>query len=225
MIKTPFLIFGVFLLVVGASVSGGTALSFGITADATRPGVGLMALSLFDLLIVYGYGSLALQAAGLGAAAGRLQWIVALVAGVFCIFVGIVLVIAALALLNMMLALFLALPFGTAVYLAVFGSFATGAVRAILAMVMTLKLAGLGMIVFAAPGVLRNTRQLVLTGVSLLFTFGLGYVYALVPVFLVSIVDAIAAIVFGVAAVIWFALLALSGVGSLVRTARGLAPG
>lgn len=224
MIKIPLLGFGIFLLVVGALVGAGTGLTFGVGANADRPGVGLMALCLFDVLVIYSYVSLALQVVGLGAISGRLQWIVALVTGILCFLAAVALVFSALALLNLMLVLLLSVPFGTAVYLAVFGSFATGAARAILAMIMILKLIGLGMIIFAAPGVLSNKRLMVLSAASLLFTFGLGCVFALVPGFLVSIVDAVAAIVVGGAAAIWFVLLVFSGIGSLARTIRGLVP-
>lgn len=224
MIKTPLLLLGIFCLIIGASVSGGSALALGIAQGDARPGLGLAALCFFDILLIYSYVMLGLEVVGLGAISGRLQWLAALIVSILGILAGIALVTAAIALLNVMIALLLAVPFGTIVYMALYGFFDTDASRMILGMIMTIKIAGVVMIVLAAPTIFNNKGLVVLTATSVGFTFGLSFLHGFVPNPLVSIVDAIAAIVFGIVATIWMVLLLIGGVVSLLRFLRGLVP-
>ncbi|WP_051335653.1 hypothetical protein [Methylocapsa acidiphila] len=224
MIKTPLLLLGIFCLIIGASVSGGSALALGVAQGDARPGLGLAALCFFDILVIYSYVMLGLEVVGLGAISGRLQWLAALITSLLGIVFGIALVTAAIALLNVMIALFLAVPFGTIVYMALYGIFDTDASRTILGMIMTIKIAGVVMIILAAPTIFSNKGLVVLTATSLAFTFGLSFLHGFVPNPLVSIVDAIAAIIFGIVATIWMVLLLIGGVFSLVRFLRGLVP-
>jgi hypothetical protein len=224
LIKIPLLLLGIFCLLVGASVSGGTALALGVGGSEDRPGLGLAALFFFDILVIYTFAMLAFQIVGLGAISGRVQFATALIVSILGLLGGIVLVTGAIAALTAMVALLLAVPFGTIVYMAIFGHFDTDASRAILSMVMLLKLVGLAMIAFATPGILNNRSVLVLSGVSVLFTFALGFLHAFPPNFLASIADAIGAIVFGIVGTIWMLLLLFSGLASLVRTIRGIVP-
>jgi hypothetical protein len=224
MIKTPLLLLGIFCLIVGACVAGGTGLTLGLGGDEGRPGLGLMALFFFDLLVIFSYVTLALQVIGVGAITGRVQFATSLVAAILGILFGIALIVGAFTLLTVMLSLLLSVPFGTIVYFAVFGDFDTDKSRVVLGLVMAFQIGGLIMVALAAPGILKNLQLMLLSGASVLFAFVLGFLHAFPPNFLVSIVDAIAAIVFGIVATIWFLLLLFSGLASLIRTIRGVVP-
>jgi hypothetical protein len=224
MIKTPLLVLGIFCICVGACLALGSGLTLGLGGDEGRPGLGLAALFFFDVLVIFSFVTLALQVIGLGAFTGRVQFLTSLVVAIVFIFIGIGLVISAFTVLTVMLSLLLSVPFGTIVYFAVFGDFDTDRSRLILGLVMAFQIGGLIMVALAAPGILKNLQLMLLSGASVLFAFLLGFLHAFPPNFLVSIVDAIAAIVFGIVGTIWFLLLLFSGIASLLRTVRGAVP-
>lgn len=221
MVKIPLLTIGIVCILIGAAASFASGF---VLSQFDRPGLGLVGLGIFDILLFYSFTMIGLQVWGLGAISGRLQFVLALFSGITGVFGGLALVLAAIAALTIMVALLLAIPFGTLTYLALFGHFDTAAARIILSLLLTVKLGGLALIVLAAPGILKNTTLVLMSAVSVLFTFGLGFVHALVPNFLVSIADTICAIVFGIVAAIWMLLLVLSGLGSLIRVIRGIVP-
>ena len=224
MIKIPLLLTGIACLVVGALLAGGTGVKLWLGSDEGVPGIGLMTLFFFNVLVIFSFATLALQVMGFGAFTGRVQFLTSLILAILCIFIGIGLIIGAFTLLSVMLALLLSVPFGTIVYMALFGLFDTETSRAIVGMVMLFQLVGLALVALAAPGILKNVRLMLLSIVSVLFAFGLGYVHAVLPNFLVSIGDTIAAIIFGIVGTLWFVLLLIDGIASLVRTVRGLVP-
>jgi hypothetical protein len=220
MIKTPLVVSGTVLLVIGALAGGAKSVTLGLQGGPHPPGVGLAALSFFDLLVIYAFVVIALEVAGLGALTGRAQGFTALTTGVLGALAGLILTFSALALLNQMLALIQA-PLGLPTYLALFGHFDTAASREILSVIMCLKLIGLALILLGVPSLLRNRKLLILVCVSLGFTFVLGLVDAYVPGFLISLFDALAGVVIGAYGLVRFVLLAFAGLSSLLKAARG----
>jgi hypothetical protein len=222
-IKMPFLLLGLFCLFLSLLIGAGSAGALSALVPQKSPGLGLAALSFFTTLLCYSYVILAFEAFHLGAISGRLQALTALVGSILGLLFGIYLIVKALSLLSIMLALFLAVPFGTAVYLATWGMFDTGASRTILSLFMMVQLIGVVFLVIAAPSILKNGKLVLLTAAALAFAFILGLLHGLVPNPFVSIVDTLAALIIGIVATIWMLPLLIGGIFSLARIIRAAA--
>ena len=73
--------------------------------------------------------------------------------------------------------------------------------------------------VIAHQRFLQNKGLLVLTGVSLGLTWVIGFVHAFLPIFLVSIGDALVALVISIVAAIWLMLLLI---GAIIATIKAI---
>jgi hypothetical protein len=129
---------------------------------------------------------------------------------------------AAFILLMLMLSLLVAVPFGTIVYLAVWGDFARGAAAATLAIAMFLKILILILLVMAHQRFMQNKGLLVLIGLSLGLTWLVGFVHALLPIILVSIGDQVMTLVIAIVALIWFLLLLIGAVIATIKAILSL---
>lgn len=223
MIKTPFLLLGLFCLFLSLLVAGGSAGALGIFEAEKGPGLGLAALCFFCVLPCYSYAILTCEVLQLGAVSGRLQTVVALVGSIVGLLFGLYFIVKAITLLSVMLALFLAVPFGTIAYMVIWGTFDTGTSRIVLSLFMTVQIIGAIFLVVAAPTIVKNGKLVALTAVTLAFAFILGLLHGLVPNPLVSIVDALAALVISIVATIWMLPLLIGGILSLVRVVRAVA--
>jgi hypothetical protein len=132
---------------------------------------------------------------------------------------SIVLIFIALGKLFLMIALFFAVPFGTAAYFAAgWGTFPRGAAAAILALLMLLKI-GTSICLPIAHQRFLAAKGLILILTSFLATIIVAFLHGLVPLPVVSITDALAAIIVGILALIW-AIVML--VGSIVAVVQAL---
>ena len=102
-----------------------------------------------------------------------------------------------------MLALIMSVPFGTMVYLAVFGHFDRSTASHVLASGMVLKLFFAGFLVAAQERYLQNKGLVFLILSSLLGTIIISFLHNLVPGLLVSVTDAVAGIVMGIITFVW----------------------
>lgn len=134
---------------------------------------------------------------------GRVQVILTFILALLLLISSVILIFVTLALLLTMVSLLLAVPFGTIAYLAIWGSFAGGAARALLSTIMFCKLAFAVCLVVSDPMILTNRSMVALTLTSLVCTVIVGFLHGIVPSFLMSITDAIAAIVVAVIGAIW----------------------
>ena len=121
---------------------------------------------------------------------------------------------------SIMVSLFLAVPFGTLVYLALWGFFPVGKSAAILGLVLFLKLVFGALLVLAQPRFLQNKGLVLLVGTTLLCTVVLAFLHGFVPVILVSIVDDIAALIFAIIAIIWGIILLIGSIPSIWKAIR-----
>jgi hypothetical protein len=186
-----------------------------------RPGYAISSLAAFDLLVFLG---LFWMGAGLVVSrrlVGRIQGIVSLVVALVTIVLGIVAVFALFSLLLVMLGLFLAPPFGTLAYLAIWGFFARGSAAATLGILLFCKLAAGVLLVLAQQAFLKRKGLLVLLGVSGLLTVLVSFLHGFPPGILVSITDVIAALVILVVAIVW-AILVL--IGAIIATIKAIPP-
>jgi hypothetical protein len=187
--------------------------------NVPAPGKGIPALAFLDGLVLYTTVLMGLALIIPERVQGRVQGIVSLIVSFLFLLGDIVMIIAALALLVLMVTLLLSPIFGTIAYLAIYSGFPTGGARIALSLLMTLKLAFAVCLVVAHQRFLQNKELVLIIVTSLLATIIVGFLQGLVPGFLVSITDDIAAIIVGILAAIW-AIVYL--VGSLISVGKAV---
>ncbi|MCZ7422283.1 MULTISPECIES: hypothetical protein [unclassified Micromonospora] len=154
---------------------------------------------------------------------GRIQGVATLIFSIILILVALLALVLAFIELMIMVSLFLAPPFGTLAYLALWGFFPVGDAAALLGLVLLLKLAWAGLLILAQPKFLQNKGLVLLILTSLLGTVVLGFLHGLVPVILVSILDSVGAVVFAVIAIVWALVLLIGAIPAIVKAVRATA--
>ena len=183
----------------------------------TPPGLGVPSLGLIDALLLY---SLVLVGLGLVVPErihGRLQGIASLIVSILLLIAAVLLILGTLVKVLVMIALFLAAPFGTIAYLGMYGSFNRTGASAILGASMFLKLSAAVLLVLAHQRFLQNKGLVLLVLTSLAGNIIVSFLHGLVPLVLVSITDAVGAIVIGIFAAIWAVVLLVGSIISIVK--------
>jgi hypothetical protein len=188
--------------------------------EEAPPGLAIRYLALLDGLVAFTIGLMVLGLLLPERVHGRIQGILTLVVSLLVILGGIVLLIVAVVLLLVMVSLFLAVPFGTLAYLAIYGFFDRGGAAVTLSLVMLLKLGFAVCLVLAHQSFLTVKRIVLLVLTSLLANVVVSFLHGLVPIILVSITDAIAAIVVVILALIWALPMLIFSLVSLVKVLR-----
>jgi hypothetical protein len=193
--------------------------------DVGRPGIGIAYLAMLDLLLLYTLLLLATDFVPvLRSIAARLQGIVTFILSLFGLLAVLALIFVALALLITMVTLLLAVPFGTIVYMAVWGSFDVGPAARFLVMIMVIKIIGLALIVVSNPMFIKNKGFMLLLGCSIGMSYLLGFLLAFPPAVLASITDAIGAIIAGIITLIWLVVFLIGAIPAVVNAVRSLVP-
>lgn len=188
--------------------------------DEPPPGLGIRSMALLDGLILFTMGLVGLPLLLTHGVHGRIQGLLTLIVSVLVILGGIMLAFWVLGNLLVMVGLFMAAPFGTIAYMAKWGFFDRAGAAAMLGLLMILKL-GFGIcLVLAQQRFLQNKGLMLILGTSLLANLVVSFLHGLVPVFLVSITDAIGALVVIILALIW-AIVFL--VGSIISVVKAIA--
>lgn len=183
------------------------------------PGLAIRALALIDGLALF---TVLLIGAALvipGRIQGQAQGVATLIFALLILVASIIAIFAALSLALLMIALLLAVPFGTITYMVLYGSFNRGAAQVALGLIFALKLGFVVALVLAQQRFLRNRGLVLITLTSLLATVVVSWLHGLPPGFLVSITDAVAAIIVAVLAAIWAIVLLI---GAIVALLKGL---
>jgi hypothetical protein len=126
-------------------------------------------------------------------------------------------IFAAFIALMIMLALLMSVPFGTMLYMALFGDFPRTDAGHVLAAGMLLKLFFGGFLVAAQERYLQNKGLVFLILSSLLGTIIVQFLHNLVPGILVSITDAAAGFVVGIITFLWGAWFFLRSIPSIIK--------
>ena len=213
-IRKPLVIAAAVLIVLALGIELGSRFWIEIgPAETARPGLGITSLAAIDTLLAMTLVVVASGAAGLSPTAlARTSGCVTALVALLTLLASLAMVFVALGLLLLMVGLLLATPFGTAVYFAVFGSFARGAASVTLGFLMTLKLASAVVTVLGNQHTLKDKSLILMFATSIGLTFLLTFLHGLPPRFLVSITDAIGAIVAYVLALLWAILYLIGGV-------------
>lgn len=220
---------GGFVLLLAIVVELGSVLVFGSLGstsgltDVSRPGIGIRALVFVDVVLVYTLAMVVInEIPPLRPVFGRIQGVLTFILSLIGIIADIVFIFVTLTLLILMVSLLLAVPFGTIVYFATWGDFDTGQVRAVLSLVMLLKLVGLVLMVVSNPGLLKDKGLVFAAACSLLVAFLLGFLVAFPPSFLASITDAIGALIAGVVGLIWMLIFLIGSIFAVIRAIRSI---
>jgi hypothetical protein len=185
--------------------------------DTKPPGMGIPYLALLDGLVLY---TIVLMGAALlipERIHGRVQGVATLIVSLLVLLLAIFLLVGAFLKLLIMVALFTAAPFGTIAYLAIYGFFNRRAASIALSLTMMLKLGFAGCLVFAHQRFLQNKGLVLIVLTSLVGSVIISFLHGLVPIFLVSITDAIAAIIVVILAAIWAIFLLVGSIISIVK--------
>lgn len=185
--------------------------------SSEAPGLGIQYLALLDGLVVYSVLLMAMALLLPDRVQGRLQGILSLIVSLLGVIGSILLIIVAFILLMVMVAMFLAVPFGTIAYLAIYGSFDTGGATAVLSILLLLKLAASVCLLLAHPRFLQNKGLVFLILTALLGQFLLTILHAVVPGILCSITDTLGAIVIAILAAIWLIVMFVFSIISIVK--------
>jgi hypothetical protein len=184
------------------------------------PGLGIPDLAFLDSILLF---TLALMGVALILPArleGRIQGIATLIFSILLILGALVAIFFAFASLFLMIALFLAFPFGTIIYLIIYGSFNRAGADAVLSIIMLLKFGLSICLVLAQQRFFQGKGLVLLILTSLLGTVIVNFLLGLVPGVLVSVTDAIAALIVGIIAVIWGFILLIGSLVSIVKVLR-----
>ena len=191
-----------------------------VLSQPKPPGLAIRYLAMVDGILLF---TVAMMAVGLlirERAHGKLHGCATGLFSLLMILGAIVLIIVALVLLLLMVAMFLAVPFGTLAYLAIYGFFDRGGASAVLSLVMTLRVAFGVCLLLAQRRFLQNKSLVLLTLTAFLASVIISLLQGIVPVFLVSITDALAAIIVGILAVIWAIVLLIASIPSVLKVLR-----
>jgi len=218
-LRWPFLLAAIIVSIVIVTIELGSAAAFVrdlLNIDEEPPGIAIPTMALIDIQLVF-----ATVLYGLGVivphpTVGRLQGIASLILSILLILAAIVVIFATITLILLMLAL-IGSFFGIVVYLAVWGDFGRSQAAAILGVLMVLKI-GVGvLLILAHQRFLTNKGLVLLVVTSLVANVIVGFLHALVPIVLVSVLDAVAAIIVAILALIWAIGLLVGSVIAIVR--------
>jgi hypothetical protein len=151
---------------------------------------------------------------------GRIQGIVTLIVSLLTLIGAIAMLFLAITLLTLMVSLLLAVPFGTIVYLGTYGHFDRATAAGTLSLIMLLKLAFAGFLVFSHQRFLQNRGLVLIVLFSLLATVIVSFLHGFVPRFLVSITDDIAAIVVVILAAVWAIFFLFGSIPAVIKALR-----
>ena len=186
----------------------------------TPPGRAIPAMAVLDGLVLF---TVLLMGAPLFIPErifAKVQGVATLVVSLLALIGSITGIFLTFALLILMIALFTAFPFGTIVYLIIFGFFDRTGANVTLSLLMMLKLGFAACLILAHQRFIQNKGLVLIVLTSLAANIIISFSHAIVPVPLVSITDGIAAIVVFVLVVLWAAFFL---VGSIVAVTKAVA--
>jgi hypothetical protein len=209
-IRKPFLIAALVLSILVLLIELGAALAT-VFVPREPPGIGIPYLAMVDGILVFTLAHMTISLVVPERVVGRVQGCVTLVTGCLILLAAIVAIFAAITLVLLMIGLIMSF-FGAIIYLAVWGDFPRDAAAIILALLLVLKLAMAVCLVIAHQRFLTLFGLIGLVITSLVLNIVIAFLHDLPPGFLVSVTDAVAAIIVAILAIIWAILLIVGGV-------------
>lgn len=227
LIRKPFIVAALVLFATAFVIEAGSRLWVEATvtgvspANAPRPGLGIPSLAALDVLVLLSLVVLTLVVVGVPARiVGRIQGIAAVIIAFFGLLGSLILLFTTIAALMLMVGLLVATPFGTAVYIALFGSFTRSSAAVTLGAVLLMKLVGTFCLFLGSAQIFKSKLTVLLLACSIGLTFLLTFLHGFPPRALASITDAIGAIIIFIVAIVWAVIFLVSGIISVVRNLR-----
>lgn len=217
----PFVIAAILLTIaVLVEIALAVVPATGATLSGPGPGRAIAYLALVDGLVLYTIGLIVLSLLIRGHTQGRIQGVATLVASLLVLSVSFTLVLEAIRLLSVMITLLQSVPFGTIKYFEKYADFDVKTARIILSLIMILKLCFAGLLALSQPRFLDNKGLVLIVITAFVANIIVAYLHGLVPSYLVSITDDIAAIVVAVLAAIWAVILLVGSIPAILRALR-----
>lgn len=188
--------------------------------DVDRPGYGIMYLAYVDGLLLYVTILITLALLIPEKIQGRIQGIVTLILSFFGCLGAIGSCFFALVFLLIMVTLLLAPIFGTIAYFVVYGDFDRSGANITLGLIMTLKIVFVVLLLLAQQRFIENKSLVLLILTSFLCSLIISFLHNLLPIFLVSITDAVGAIIVAIIAIIWLLVFLILAIISVVKAIR-----
>ena len=188
--------------------------------QGTPPGRAIPAMALLDGLVLF---TVLLMGASMVIPErlfAKMQGVATLVVSLLALIGSIAGIFLTFSLVMLMVALFTAFPFGTIIYLVIYGFFDRIGANVTLSLLIVLKVAFAACLVLAHQRFLQNKGLVLIILTSLAANIIISFSHAMVPVPLASITDAIAAIVVFVFVVFWAAFFLVT---STVAVAKAVA--
>lgn len=214
--RRPFLVVALALVAIAVLVEVGASIAERLALPGDPPGLGIPYLALLDGILLFTLVLIALGLVVPESALGRVQGCATLIVAVLLLLAALALVMVAIVLLILMIGL-IASFFGALLYVALFGSFPRDRAAVTLALLLMLKLAAGACLVLAHQRFLTNKGLVALVLTSLIANVVVGFLHALPPGVLVSITDAVAGILVGIAAIVWAVILLIGAIVSILR--------
>jgi hypothetical protein len=213
----------VILLVLVAEL-GSIALLGGHSPSASAMGVSptgkaIPALALLDGLVFFATLIITIALLVPERVQSNVQGIATFVVALLVLLACIRVIFVNFALVILMVSLLMAVPFGTIAYFIIWAHFDTGGAHAALSVIMLLKITFAVCLVLAQQRFLQNKGLVLIIVTSLVANLIIAFLHGLVPGFLVSITDGVAAIVMGILAAIWAVVYLIGGVISVIKVA------
>jgi hypothetical protein len=201
------------LWVVGTPGSPLTSSNVSITGKAI-PAMAMLDGLIFFATLIMGFALLIPDRAQ-----SKVQGLVTLIFSILLLLATIALLMKDLVQLIIMVTLLMAPIFGTIAYFIIWSHF--GSAKAVLSLIMTLKIGFAVLLVLAQQGFLKMKGFVLIIVTSILATMLITILYGLVPGFLVSIADVIAALIICVLAIVWAVVYLLGGLVSIFSVIKG----
>jgi hypothetical protein len=205
------------LMVVAVLLELGSAAFMHGSGDGKPPGLGIPYLALVDGILAYSLGLMVLALVLDPNVQAKLQGIVTLILSFLLALGSLALIFLAFTKLLIMVALFFAAPFGTIAYLAVWGHFPKAAAAVVLSLILLLKIGATICLPLAQQRFLKLKSLILLVATSFLATIVVSFLHGFVPGPLVSITDALAAVVVGILALIWAVVILVGSINAVVQ--------
>jgi hypothetical protein len=224
-IRKPFLVVAIIVIFLAVFVELGSIAVLGPHTAANTLGVSpagkaIPAMAFLDGLVFFAALFIGLQLIS-ERLQTKVQGIVTLVFSILLILGCIVVIFADITLLILMVSLLMSVPFGTIAYFAIWAHFDTGGAQAALSLIMTLKIVFAVCLVLAHQGFLKLKGFVLIIITSFVANLLIAFLQGLVPGFLVSITDDVAAIIVCILAIIWAIVYLIGGIMSVIKLILG----
>ena len=184
--------------------------------EAELSGYGVESLQFVDGFLLFTLALMTLALVLPEYLQAKVQGILTAIFAIVVILAGIVKGFLVLAKLLLMVAMLLAFPFGTLAYLIIYGSFPRAAGNAVLALIFLLKFVVVILLLLAHQRFAENKGLVIFILLAFVANLIVSLLYGIVPGFLVSITDAIAALVVIIIGVILAIILLILAIISII---------